>query len=442
MDTQESKPKDYVSTKQQRIAENAKKLPDVSFCSLAHHIDIHWLYQAFEKTRKDGALGIDNQSADDYRKDLAENLQELLEKLKSGRYRAPAVKRVYIPKAGGKEKRPIGIPTFEDKVLQRAVQMVLEPIYENKFYDFSYGFRPGKSAHGAIEALWKSMMDIGGGWVIDLDISKFFDTLDHGKFREILKQRVCDGVITRTIDKWLNAGVMEEGLLSYHETGTPQGGVISPLLSNIYLHEVLDRWFVEMVKPCLKGQAFLIRYADDAVIVCKREEDAKRIMSVLPKRFEKYGLRVHPEKTKLVDFQLPREGNRKGKDSFTFLGFKHFWMKSRRKKWVVGRKTDGKRFARALSEISKWCRLNRHEPVREQHQTLSLKLRGYYGYYGITFNFQALVRFFRCVQRIWLKWLNRRSNKDNFTWKRFQDFMVSRPLPLPRIVHSSCIAKP
>jgi RNA-directed DNA polymerase len=436
MDTLKSRTKEMVLTKQQRIAENAKNLPDVSFCALAHHIDMNWLYQAFAKTRKDGAVGIDDVSAEDYEKNLGKNLKELLDKFKSGRYHAPAVKRVYIPKAGSKEKRPIGIPTYEDKVLQRAVQMVLEPIYEREFYNFSYGFRPGKSAHHAVEALWKSMMAIGGGWVIDLDISKFFDTLDHGKLREILKQRVCDGVITKAIDKWLNAGVMEGGGVSYSEMGTPQGGVISPILSNIYLHEVLDRWFVETVRPRLKGQASLIRYADDAVIVCKLEEDAKRIMRVLPKRFEKHGLRIHPEKTKLVDFRLPKDGERKGKGTFTFLGFKHFWMKSRKNKWVVGRKTDGKRFARALKALTIWCRMNRHEPVKEQHKSLSLKLNGHFGYYGITFNYRALRRFFRCAQRIWLKWLSRRSDKSNITWDRFKDFLASKPLPFPRVVHS------
>lgn len=442
MGTLESKSEQVVSTKQQRIAANARNLPNASFCALAHHVDLYWLYEAFMRTRKDAAPGVDNQSAQDYESNLGKNLRNLLELFKSGMYRAPAVRRVYIPKAGSEEKRPIGIPTFEDKVLQRAVQMVLEPVYENEFYSFSYGFRPGKSAHDAVEALWKSLMDLKGGWVIDLDISKFFDTLDHGKLREILKQRVCDGVITRTIDKWLNAGVMEAGCTSYTEKGTPQGGVISPMLSNIYLHEVLDRWFAEMVKPRLKGQAFLIRYADDAVIVCELKEDAERILRVLPKRLEKYGLRIHPEKTKLVEFRPPSDGERKGTGSFSFLGFKHFWMKSRRKKWVVGRKTDGARFRRALKEVSKWCRRNMHMPVKEQHAMLSRKLSGHYGYYGITFNLSSLRRFNNRVQRIWFGWLRRRSSKSTLNWVYFRDYLRRVPLPLPRVVHSSCMANP
>jgi group II intron reverse transcriptase/maturase len=437
MDTLKSKCEEDVSTKQRQIAENARNLPEASFCSLAHHIDEKWLYAAYTRTRRDGAAGVDGQDGESYRAELIPNLHRLLDRFKGGSYRAPPVKRVYIPKAGSKEKRPIGIPTFEDKVLQRAVQMVLEPIYEEKFYPFSYGFRPGKSAHDAVEALWQSTMDLGGGYIIDLDISKFFDTLDHGKLREILKQRVSDGVLIRTIGKWLNAGVMEEDRLEYRERGTPQGGVISPLLSNIYLHEVLDRWFVEMVKPCLKGRAFIIRYADDAVIGCACEEDAERIMKVLPQRFAKYGLTVHPEKTRLVDFRKPGDDDQKGKDSFSFLGFRHYWMKSRKGKWVVSRKTDGKRLARSLKAIAEWCRRHRHDAVLDQLKALSQKLRGHYGYYGITFNSKGIQRFYRRVRAIWFKWLNRRSDKPSMYWWQYQRWSSHHPLAFPKVMHSA-----
>ncbi|GHV29354.1 hypothetical protein AGMMS4952_14970 [Spirochaetia bacterium] len=309
-----------------------------TYGSMAHHIDVQWMYCAYELTRKDGAVGIDGVGAKEYEVGLWPKLENLVEQLKSGRYRAPAVKRVFIPKAGSKtEKRPIGIPTYEDKILQRAVQMVLEPIYEQEFYDFSYGFRPGKSAHKALERIWKESMDINGGYIIDMDISKyanqrFDDTIPQDKLRETVGQRVNDGVIQRMIGKWLNAGVMEQGNLEYPGKGTPQGGVISPILSNIYLHEVLDKWFVEMVKPCLKGRAFMVRYADDAIIGCELQDDAERIMKVLPLRFAKYGLTIHPEKTKLIDFRVPQGNNRKGKGSFTFLGFKHFWKRSKKGK--------------------------------------------------------------------------------------------------------------
>jgi group II intron reverse transcriptase/maturase len=268
-----------VSTKQRRIAETARRIQGKSMWSIGHYIDIQWMYCAWELTRKDGAVGIDGVEAEEYEGNLWENLTNLVNRLKSGTYRAPAVKRVYIPKAGSStEKRPIGIPTFEDKILQRAVQMVLEPIYEGEFYNFSYGFRPGKSAHQALNHIWKASMTINGGYIIDMDISKYFDTIPHEKLREILGQRVSDGVIQRIIGKWLNAGVMEEGEVRYNQAGTPQGGVISPLLSNIYLHEVLDKWFVETVQPILKGKSFMVRYADDAIIGCERKEDADRIM--------------------------------------------------------------------------------------------------------------------------------------------------------------------
>jgi RNA-directed DNA polymerase len=252
-----------VSTRQQRIAELAKQSPEMGFTSLAHHIDLVWLIAAYQRTRKDGAVGVDGQTAEAYAEHLVDNLQSLLDRAKSGTYRAPPVRRAYIPKGTGSETRPLGIPTFEDKVLQRAVVMVLEAVYEQDFRDCSYGYRPGRSAHQALDALWRQTMATGGGWVVEVDIRKFFDTLDHAHLRDLLRRRIRDGVLLRLIGKWLNAGVLEEGSLTFPEAGSPQGGVISPLLANIYLHYVLDVWFEEEVKPCLKGRAFLIRYADD-----------------------------------------------------------------------------------------------------------------------------------------------------------------------------------
>jgi group II intron reverse transcriptase/maturase len=344
--------------------------------SIAHHRDVEWLYCAYELVRRNGARGIDGVGAETYEKHLWENLKNLLDRFKSGQYRAPAVKRVYIPKAGNTEKRLIGIPTYEDKILQRAVQravqLALEPIYEGEFYDFSYGFRPGKSAHQALEQIWKESMNIRGGYLIDMDISTYFDTIPHGNLREILGQRVSDGVIQRTIGTWLNAGVMEQGNVHYNEQGTPQGGVISPILSNSYLHEVLDDWFVTVVQPRLKGKAFMVRYAEDAVIGCEQTEDAERIMKVLALRFAKYGLTIHPEKTKLIDFTEPGDGTGKGKGSFTFLGFTHYWMKSKKGKWIVGRKTDKKRLRRSIQVITGWCRENRFSAKRRMmHAALS-----------------------------------------------------------------------
>jgi group II intron reverse transcriptase/maturase len=253
-----------ISTQQEKIAQQSRQAPSMVWTTLAHHIDLPWLHEAYRRTRKDGAVGVDGVTAQEYEAALEANLTGLLERLKTGSYRAPAVRRVHIPKDGaGTKTRPIGIPTLEDKILQRAVLMVLEPVYEQDFMDCSYGFRPGRGAHQALEALWKELMDIGGGWIIDLDIQSFFDTVSREHLHAFLDRRVRDGVIRGVIGKWLNAGVMEDGAVFYPEAGTPQGGVISPLLSNLYLHEVLDRWFDHEVKPRLRGRAFIVRYADD-----------------------------------------------------------------------------------------------------------------------------------------------------------------------------------
>jgi len=254
---------DTISPKLERIAKLAKEAPEMAFTSLAHHIDIDWLREAYRRTRKDGAPGVDGASAGEYATKLEENLQSLLDRAKSGNYRAPPVKRVHIPKGDGSQTRPIGIPTFEDKVLQRAAAMALEAVHEQDFLDCSYGFRPGRSAHQALEVLQHGLVCMAGGWVLEVDIRKFFDTLDHAHLREILRRRVRDGVLLRLIGKWLNAGVLEGRELSYPDAGTPQGGVISPLLANVYLHEVLDVWFEREVKRRLHGRATLVRYAGD-----------------------------------------------------------------------------------------------------------------------------------------------------------------------------------
>jgi len=409
----------------------------MAFTTLAHHIDGNLLDQAMLRTRRDGAPGVDGQTAEQYAQNLRDNLRSLLDRFKSGTYRAPNVRRVHIAKADGTKTRPIGVPTFEDKVLQRAVAMVLEAVYEQDFLDCSYGFRPGRSAHQALEALWKGLMEMGGGVVIEVDIQSFFDSLGHGQLRAILDQRVRDGVLRRAIDKWLAAGVLEDGAVTYPESGTPQGGVISPLLANIYLHEVLDRWFEEAVKPRMEGKTFLIRYADDLVMVFASERDARRVMEVLPERFGKYGLSLHPEKTRTVDFRKPQPHQRQsGAGTFDLLGFTHYWGRTRKGRWAVQRKTASERVTRAVKAIAQWCRANRHEPIAQQHRTLGRKFKGHCAYYGITGNAAALARFRHSIFRVWHRWLNRRSQRPRMPWERFQQLLQHYPFPPVVVVHS------
>ncbi len=435
---------DPVSTRCQRIAELAKQSPQMGFTSLAHHIDLHWLQEAYRRTRAGGATGVDGQTAAGYAAHLGDNLGSLLERAKSGTYRAPPVRRVHIPKGTGPDTRPIGIPTFEDKVLQRAVVMVLEAVYEQDFLPCSYGFRPGRSAHQALDVLWRQTMGMGGGWVVEVDIRKFFDTLDHAHLRELLRRRIRDGVLLRLIGKWLRAGVLEDGRVTHPTEGTPQGGVISPLLANVYLHYVLDVWFGHEVKPRLQGRAFLIRYADDFVIGFACEADARRVLDVLPKRFGKYGLALHPDKTRVVAFQPPGSSPGPGSGAgphpgtFDLLGFTHYWARSRQGNWVVKRRTAASRFRRAVRMIAHWCRWHRHLPIPEQHRTLSQKLRGHCAYYGITGNGEALRRFRDAMQRAWQKWLSRRSWAGRLSWDAFNALRQRYPLPRALVVHSVC----
>lgn len=431
-----------VSTRLERIAKLAREAPEVALTTLAHHIDVDWLREAYRRTRKDGATGVDRQTADEYARNLEGNLHSLLERMKSGTYVAPPVRRVHIPKGDGSQTRPIGIPTFEDKVLQRAVAMVLEAVYEQSFLDCSYGFRPGRSAHQALAAVREQAMEMRGGWVLEVDIRKFFDNLDHHHLRQIVQKRVRDGVLLQLIGKWLNAGVMEDGAISFPDSGSPQGGVISPILANIYLHEVLDEWFAVQVKPRLVGRAALIRYADDLVIICEAERDARRIYDVLPKRLGRYGLTLHPEKTRMVNFRRPswrpaasmsKAGTCGRPGTFDLLGFTHHWARSLKGNWVVRRRTAADRFQRALKRIADWCRAHRHDPVREQWTALRRKLLGHFAYFGVMGNSDALRRFRYCTERAWQKWLGRRSQRAHMSWERMKQLLGRYPLPQPRI---------
>lgn len=434
---------DDTSTKLRRVAQLAKEIRDEGLKNISHHMDLEFLREAYRRTRKDGATGVDGVTAAEYEQKLEENLQALLTRAHSGTYRAPPVRRVEIPKGTGKETRPIGIPTFEDKVLQRAVAMLLEAVYEGEFQDFSYGFRPQRSAHQALEALKEGTMSMYGGWVVEVDIRKFFDTIDHARLREILHKRVLDGVVLRLIGKWLNAGVLTANELTYPERGTPQGGVISPLLANIFLDEVMDKWWVAEILPRLKGRGILVRYADDLVMVFERRTDAERMMRALPQRFAKYGLTLHPEKTRMVQFQPEDKRYRDPDDppsppgSFDFLGFTHYWGKTRNGKWMVKGKTAGSRFQRTLVKLNQWLRQNRHKPVPWQHHRLKQSLQGHYAYFGLTYNGRALRALKHEAERLWRKWLSRRSSAGVLSWAAFAALLQRFPLPPARLIHSA-----
>jgi len=426
-----------VSTKQERIAKLAAENPAMAFTSLNQYLDAEWLRYAYECTRKDGAVGADGQTAQEYAANLEQNLQSLIDRLKSGRYCAPPVRRHYIDKSDG-GKRALGIPSFEDKVAQRAMVMLLEPIYEQDFCDCSFGFRTGRNAHQALRVIRHGILGQGARWVLEVDVRKYFDSIDHAKLRELLARRVTDGVVRRMIDKWLKAGVLESGQVSFPGVGTPQGGVISPVLSNVFLHYVLDDWFAEQVQPRLRSASALIRYCDDFVMLFANKDDAERVQAVLGKRLAKFGLEIHLDKTRLVDFRPPAE--RVGAETmlpttFTFLGFLHIWSKTRTGKSTVWQRTAKDRLARTLKAINQQCRSMRPWPIAEQHHRLCRMLEGHFAYFGITGNYPRLATVVHWARRIWRKWLSRRSWKSYVNWERFLRLAERYPLPAPRIVH-------
>ena len=433
-DTQRSQ---TVSTKLQRIAEQAVQNPKRIFTSLIHNIDAAFLRRAYELTRKDGSPGLDGVTGKQYAGNLESNLISLLQRLKSGKYRAPLIRRTWIDKEGGK-KRPLGIPQFEDKIVQRAVVMLLSAIYERDFYDFSYGFREGRSPHQAIGDLRKWIMNSNINWILDADIRGFFDNIDHKLLMKIIRKRVNDGALLRLIGKWLKAGIVDGEVLFYPEQGTPQGGVASPCLANIFLHHVLDEWYEKVVKPKMKGCTFLVRFADDFVIGCELEEDTKTLMFMLSMRFQRFGLELHPDKTKVVEFQWnSRKRNPgQGAGTFDFLGFTFYWDKSRSGNWVVKKRTAGKRLRRAMKSLWQWLKENRHESIRDQHRSICQKLRGHFQYFGVICNYRKMESYLEHARRGWHYWLSQRGARKLIAWKKYEKLLAVYPLPVPKIIHN------
>ena len=428
-----------LTTRLARLANVARTVKGRPLLSLVHHIDVEMLRGAFERTRKDGAVGIDGETGAAYAVNLEERLADLHERLRSNRYQGTAVRRTYIPKGDGRE-RPLGIPTFEDKVVQRAALMVMEQVYEQEFYDCSYGFRPNRSALQAIAAIRENCRTHNVRHIIDADIAGFFDAVDHTQLQEFIARRINDKGIRRLIGKWLNAGVWEQGQTSYPGTGTPQGGVISPLLANIYLHYVLDDWFEREIRRQLRGKSFLVRYADDFIIGCELQEDAQTLLRLLWARFAEYGLKLHEKKTRLVAFGRPsRKESTTRTGTFVFLGFHHHWMKSPRTGgWYIRRKIAGQRFARSLKNVRQWLKANRHQRLRVQCDCLKRHLLGIYRYFGVLDGQKPLWTYRREVERAWRYWLNRRGAQRPLSWTVFRmRILANFSLPSPLVVRDA-----
>jgi group II intron reverse transcriptase/maturase len=424
-----------VSTKLARIAKQSEQNPAMVFTTLAHLMDEDFLTEAFHQLRKDAAAGTDEVTATEYGVNLGERIKDLHRRMVLGEYRAQPARRVWIPKGDGGQ-RPLAILVLEDKIVQRAVAMILEALYEPHFCEFSCGFRRHFSAHTAIIELRQQCLKLGINWIIDADIRKFFDTISWEQLRTILQKRMNDGAILRLIGMWLHVGVMEEGQVVNQELGTPQGAPISPMLANIFLHEVLDQWFQNEVRPRMKGNCFLVRFADDFVAGFSVKGEAERVFKVLPKRFERYGLSIHPEKSRMVQFSRPYWKRGKGPGSFAFLGFTHYWAKTLQGGWTIKRKTQGKRLSRFMSGIGQWCKGNMHKPLAEQHRKLSSKLRGHYQYYGVRGNFKMLEVAYEHTRVMWKKWLRRRNSMNRMSWERFaEEVDQTLGLPLPQIMH-------
>jgi group II intron reverse transcriptase/maturase len=418
-----------------KVAERAKRDPDARFNSLAHLLDEEALGRAFRRIRKDAAVGVDGTTKEQYGQDLEGNLKDLHERLRTMRYRHQPIRRVHIPKGNGKT-RPIGISSVEDKIVQGALREALEAVYEQDFLECSYGFRPGRSAHDALRAVNQMASRERIAVVLEADIQAFFDSIDRRKLLELLQTRVADTPLVRLLGKCLHVGVLDGEEFSKPGEGTAQGSIISPMFGNVYLHYVLDCWFERDIKPRLKGQARLVRYADDFVIGFERQDDAERVLAVLHKRMARYGLTLHPDKTRLIPFARPRygENGRSGSGTFDFLGLTMYWCRTRRGGWRLGMKTRKARIQRALVALGEWCRRHRHLPLKDQHAALSRRLRGHFRYFGVNGNARSLQQVRFRTERLWLKWLQRRSQRGRrLTWERFGAYLKAHPLPPPRI---------
>lgn len=416
-----------------KVAERAKRHPEQRMLALAHLIDEPALERVYRRLRRGAAVGVDGVTVEGYGERLVTNLQALRGRMKAGQYRHQPIRRVNIPKENG-ATRPIGVSTVEDKIVQGALRDVLEAIYEQDFKDCSYGFRPGRSAHDAIRALHGVIDDGIANYIVEADIVSFFDSIDRKVLMEMLRDRIADETLMRLVGKCLHVGVLDGERYLESDEGTAQGSSLSPLLGNVYLHHVLDVWYERDVRPRLKGRSALVRYADDFVLCFELADDAQRVWNVLGERFAKFGLTLHPEKTRCFPFQRPRDGGGKGSSTFDFLGFTVHWQQARTPgTWRVAFRTRGARLRRAIKAASEWCRRHRHDSIEEQRLALTRKLNGHYNYFGVNGNIDALGKLLYAVRGTWQKWLNRRSQRARMMWKRFAELCTAHPLPLPTV---------
>ncbi|NUN03900.1 MAG: group II intron reverse transcriptase/maturase [Bryobacteraceae bacterium] len=422
------------------ITERARQEPQCQFTSLAHLLDEGFLAGCYHRLGRDRASGVDGVTWQEYGEHLEENLRDLVTRMKAKRYKPQPARRVYIPK-DEHSQRPLGLPALEDKIVQVGIALILGAIYEVDFLDCSYGFRPGRGCHQALNAVDKTIMTQPINHVIDADIKGFFDSVPHDRLMQCLQVRIKDPSLLLLIRRFLKAGYFEAGQIEKTEQGTPQGGNLSPMLSNVFLHYVLDLWFEKRLKRQVGGASFLVRYADDFVCMVQFQDDAQTMLRALHERFTQFGLVLHPDKTRVISFGRYERQNahrqQRRANTFDFLGFTHYCDESRRGKFIVGRQTSRKKFRKKCHELRGWLKTVRSKiPVKEWWPVLRAKLTGHYQYYGVSGNMRGINRFYRLVIRMVHKWLNRRSQRQSFSWAGFTAYLGHYPLPKPRIVHN------
>lgn len=428
------------STKLSSLTIRAGENPQLKFTSLAHLLTVDFLKQCFRELKKHKASGVDGVTVEAYGKRLEENLKDLVQRLKAKKYRPKPVRMVYIPKPGKKEKRPLGVPAVEEKIVQMGLKKILEAIFEVDFLDVSYGFRPNRNCHQALDVLDKAVMRKPVNYIVDMDIEKFFDTVDHKRLMELLRKRIADPSIVRMIGRFLRAGVIEEGRYYQTDKGTPQGSILSPILSNIYLHYCLDLWFEKVIKKQTVGFCQLIRYCDDFVVCFQKVAGARAFGRDLRRRLKEYGLKVSEEKSRIIPFgrypYLSAQGRDRKLATFDFLGFTHYCTKTRRGYFRVGRKTSKAKFRQRIKEMNQWLKSVRNMvKLQEWWEVLRMKLFGHYRYYGISGNMAEMNAYYKRAIRLAFKWINRRSQKKSYNWAQFHRVLKYNPLPKPKIYH-------